>query len=285
MAELRDDYLDYLNTSGLLDEGRFADEQRGARRGPTMVYANPGAVGRMPERLPGERLSFAGQGDVSEPLLGPGDLYGPIAAKLGRETADLLVPYLMQSVSRMAPLLTEAQRALRNQRGSVGLPGGEGGVPPRKGPGLTPEQQARLDALKKDRPAERGGKGNEGLAQEMGLTQPPPVPEPASYSESEDIQALTEMVKRLTGGQGKEDIPMRRLPSGQWPKEDPHSNDLFALLERLMADESTPTRGRDLQALLKERYHGGGQVRGDDIVEDAWGWGPEGSPPPWDPDN
>lgn len=101
MAELRDAYLDYLTTSGLLDEERQPAQESPATR-------------------PSERLPSWDKDDTEEPSLSPEDLHGPIAAKLGKETADLLVPYLMKSVSRMAPLLTEALQAAR--RGGKSAP-------------------------------------------------------------------------------------------------------------------------------------------------------------------
>ena len=258
MAQLTDDYLDYLNTSGLLDESRHEPNRASQQQRPS---SSARAL------RPGERLPSWGGGDVDEPLIGPGDLYGPIAAKLGRETADLLVPYLMQSVSRMAPMLHEAQRALKSQRGSVGFPGrGEGKDPLGL---LSPEQRARLEALKKGRPLERSGRGSDALSQEMGLSRAPETPQPEGYTANEEIQELTEMVKRLTQGQGTEDIPMRNLPSGQWPREDPAQRDLAEILLRMREELDEPADLRYLDDLL--RFKGSGGYRANPANPTSWG--------------
>lgn len=105
MAELRDDYLDYLTTSGLLDEERFAPHEESRSRRPSSS---------MRERGPGESLPMWGGGDVSTDigLIDPVDVLAGVLASPALSGVKALG-------TRMAEPGPLPGSLLRSQRGSI----------------------------------------------------------------------------------------------------------------------------------------------------------------------
>lgn len=116
--------LDTQDWAAIMDQlarSELRQPPRPASRQPTIVEADPRAVGWMPERLPGERLRIAGQGDVSEPDL----LADAMLALWTGSSAQLLSelpPEVVRAVSRLADVVKRSHSALRPKTSSASQP-------------------------------------------------------------------------------------------------------------------------------------------------------------------
>lgn len=148
--------LDTQDWAAIMDQlarSELTQPPRPASRQPTIVEADPRAVGWMPERLPGERLRIAGQGDVSEPDL----LADAMLALWTGSSAQLLnelPPEVVRAVSRLADVVKRSHSALRPKTSSTSRPA----LPTLSSTLESPYPDPELDALRNEAMKQLGPK-------------------------------------------------------------------------------------------------------------------------------